>query len=213
MRANQSFTDRILADIDHGLRTCFARPTPVRSSPSARCAETDDLAAATRKESIRLMRVNHAGEISAQALYRGQAFAASSDSTRAHLRLAAQEEQDHLCWCAERIEELGGRPSMLAPFWYAGSFAIGVAAAFAGDAMNLGFIEETERQVEAHLDDHLSRLAPEDLRSRAILEEMAVDEARHRQDAAAAGATPIPRICRSLMTLGGGILRQIARIL
>jgi ubiquinone biosynthesis monooxygenase Coq7 len=159
------------------------------------------------------MRVNHAGEISAQALYRGQAFVATSATTREHLRAAAAEEQDHLCWCQERLDELGGRPSLLVPVWYAGSFAIGVAASIAGDALNLGFIEETEKQVEAHLEDHLSRLPAGDARSRVILEQMAVDEARHRDNAVAAGAAPLPPVVRSLMAVGGGILRQIARVL
>ena len=213
MSAESGFTDRLLTDLDHALRTCFAQPVPTRPSPAAREPVEVELTPAERDESIRLMRVNHAGEISAQALYRGQAFVTASDTTRAHLRAAAEEEQDHLCWCAERLDELGGRPSVLAPLWYAGSFVIGVAASIGGDAVNLGFIEETEKQVEAHLEDHLSRLPSSDVRSRAILEQMALEEARHGRDAAAAGAAPIPPLGRSLMAIGGGILRQISRIL
>jgi len=213
MNGEFGFTDRFLADLDHAMRTCFARPAASRPSPGGDIQTAEPLTPAERAESIRLMRVNHAGEVSAQALYRGQAFVATAASTRAHLREAAAEEQDHLCWCQERLDELGGERSLLVPFWYAGSFAIGVAASFAGDALNLGFIEETEKQVEAHLDDHLSRLPASDARSRTILEQMAVDEARHRENAVAAGAAPLPPAVRALMALGGGILRRIARVL
>jgi len=152
------------------------------------------------------MRVNHAGEIAAQALYHGQALAARSGETRAWLLDAARAESDHLAWCEARLTELGSHPSRLAPLWYAGSFAIGALAAAFGDRASLGFVAETERQVEGHLDEHLSRLPAGDERSRAILREMRADESRHGANARAAGASSIPAPVRALM-------RQTARIM
>lgn len=156
------------------------------------------------------MRVNHAGEIAAQALYSGQAIMARSDETREHLLEAAAEEEDHLAWCAARINELGGQKSVLAPFWYAGSFALGVLAGAAGDKTSLGFIAETEDQVEAHLNDHLNRLPESDSKSRAILDKMALDEAHHGTTARLHGGSDIPQPVKSFMALGGNILRQTA---
>ena len=156
------------------------------------------------------MRVNRAGEISAQALYRGQAVLARSAQTREQLHQAAEEEEDHLAWCSERLEELDGEPSRLDPLWYAGSFLIGLATGAAGDAISLGFVAETERQVEAHLEDHLARLPESDTKSAAILKQMAEDEAQHGTNARLAGGVDLPVPVRSVMALGGGILRRIA---
>jgi ubiquinone biosynthesis monooxygenase Coq7 len=160
--------------------------------------------------SLRLMRVNRAGEIAAQALYRGQALTARSTQTRDHLLAAAAEEVDHLAWCSERLTELGGRPSLLDPLWYFGSAGLGVIAGLAGDARSLGFVAETERQVEAHLADHLERLPAADAPSRAILAQMQEDEARHGREAQSAGGSPLPTPMRNLMGIGGQILRQSA---
>jgi ubiquinone biosynthesis monooxygenase Coq7 len=145
------------------------------------------------------MRVNHAGEIAAQALYHGQALVARSAATRDLLLNAAREETDHLAWCETRLKELDSRPSVLNPLWYAGSFAIGAMAALLGDRTSLGFVVETERQVEGHLDEHLARLPPDDLRSRAILETMRNDEIAHGMTAKAAGAAELPTPVRMLM--------------
>jgi len=158
------------------------------------------------------MRVNHAGEIAAQALYNGQSLLARSAATRELLENAAREERDHLAWCATRLDELGSRASLLTPFWYAGSFCVGVLAATADDARSLGFVSETERQVEMHLHDHLGRLPPQDSRSAAILMRMAADEAHHGTTAALAGGTELPAGIRRCMTFGGEILRRVAAI-
>jgi 3-demethoxyubiquinol 3-hydroxylase len=158
------------------------------------------------------MRVNHAGEIAAQALYHGQSLFARSDATRELLANAAKEERDHLAWCAERIGELGGRTSLLTPFWYAGSFGIGVLAGLRADTENLGFVRETERQVETHLRDHLQRLPQRDAKSAAILSRMAEDEVHHGTTAALAGGAELPAVVRGCMRLGGEILRRIALI-
>jgi ubiquinone biosynthesis monooxygenase Coq7 len=152
------------------------------------------------------MRVNHAGEIAAQALYHGQALVSRSEPTRRLLLRAAREESDHLAWCETRLKELGSRPSLLNPLWYGGSFAIGALAALIGDRISLGFVVETEKQVEGHLDEHLERLPESDVRSRAILEAMRSDEIAHGVTAQAAGAAELPLGARTLM-------RQTARIM
>jgi ubiquinone biosynthesis monooxygenase Coq7 len=209
-----SLLERLLAGAAEGMRTCFAEAAPKRPSPAVSSA-VDDAAmdADERRQSIRLMRVNHAGEVAAQALYNGQTLFARNVQTQQHLLDAAEEEYDHLAWCAQRIEELGGTPSRLTPVWYAGSFLIGAAAALAGDRRSFGFIEETEAQVEAHLEDHMSRLPEADRRSREILQQMSEDEARHGAEAAQRGAEAVPEIGRRLMRFGGSILRQVAQVL
>jgi ubiquinone biosynthesis monooxygenase Coq7 len=169
-----------------------------------------DLGPQERAASIELMRVNHAGEIAAQALYSGQAVLARTGATREHLLEAGREEQDHLAWCQERLDELGARPSVLTPIWYAGAFTIGLIAGAAGDRISLGFIAETEKQVEAHIHDHLDRLPTEDEKSAAILEQMASDEAHHGTTARLAGGVELPGPARSAMAIGGEILRRIA---
>lgn len=152
-----------------------------------------------RRRAAALMRVNHAGEVAAQALYHGQALGSGSDATRDLLLQAAAEETDHLAWCEQRLRELGSRPSLLNPLWYGGSFAIGALAAVFGDRASLGFVSETERQVEGHLDEHLQRLPTQDAASRAIVEQMRADEIHHGQAARNAGAMELPAPVRSLM--------------
>jgi ubiquinone biosynthesis monooxygenase Coq7 len=156
------------------------------------------------------MRVNHTGEIAAQALYRGQALVARNNRQRTALLKAADEEQDHLAWCEARLQELNGHTSLLAPFWYSGSFLIGLAAGLAGDRWSLGFVEETENQVSAHLDDHLGRLPETDRRSRAVVEKMRADEARHAAEAREAGAAPLPAPVRKLMNRVADVMRFVS---
>jgi ubiquinone biosynthesis monooxygenase Coq7 len=165
---------------------------------------------AARTQVARLMRVNHSGEIAAQALYHGQSFTARSAATAESLREAGREETDHLAWCAQRIEELGGRPSLLNPVWYAGSFIIGALAGFAGDRSSLGFVAETERQVVEHLGAHLKQLPHEDSRTRAILEQMSADEARHGHDAMSAGGAPLPSPARAAMKVVSRVMTLTA---
>jgi ubiquinone biosynthesis monooxygenase Coq7 len=206
-----SWPDRLVAAVDQGLRAVAAPPVATRPSPAATLAEPR-LSPDERRSSASLMRVNHAGEIAAQALYSGQALFARSESTRELLANAAREERDHLAWCASRVEELGGRTSRLTPFWYVGSFAIGVLAGLRADAESLGFVRETERQVEAHLRDHLQRLPAQDEKSVAILSRMAEDEVHHGTTAALAGGAELPAAIRGCMRVGGEILRRIALI-
>ena len=206
-----TWPDRLIAALDQGLRAVAAAPVSTRPSPAAALAEPD-LSADERNTSAALMRVNHAGEIAAQALYSGQALFARSPATEAVLSNAAREERDHLAWCAARIDELGGRTSLLTPFWYAGSFAIGVLAGLRADNESLGFVRETERQVEAHLRDHLQRLPSHDEKSAAILSRMAEDEMHHGTTAALAGGAELPAAIRGCMRVGGEILRRIASI-
>ena len=169
-----------------------------------------EMAASARRHAAGLMRVNHTGEVCAQALYVGQAAVARDEATREQLLKAAQEETDHLAWCGERLRELDSRPSLFNPLWYAGSYAIGLAAGLRGDGWNLGFVAETERQVEVHLVEHLQTLPPEDLRSRAILETMKTDEARHAENAEAAGARRLPLPVTWLMALSSGVMKTVA---
>jgi len=156
------------------------------------------------------MRINHAGEVCAQALYLGQAAVTRDEDLHRHLVQAAAEEADHLAWCAQRLDELGSRPSLLNPFWYAGSFAIGAAAGLVGDRVSLGFVVETERQVENHLGDHLERLPEDDARSRAIVRRMQADEARHGAEAKDAGAVELPPPVPSLMTAAAAVMKALA---
>ena len=211
MQAPLSWPDRLIAALDQGLRALGAPNTATRPSPAAAVAEAE-LTSNERRQSAAVMRVNHAGEIAAQALYNGQALVARSQRTRQLLAAAAIEERDHLAWCAERLDELGGRPSLLDPFWYVGSFCIGVLAGLRDDAQSLGFVQETERQVEAHLNDHLRRLPQRDAKSAAILTRMAADEAHHGTTAGLAGGAELTTPIRRCMGFGGEILRRIAWI-
>jgi 3-demethoxyubiquinol 3-hydroxylase len=204
-----TLADRIIGALDQGLRALAAPAAATRPSPAASLPDSD-LTAEERRQSAALMRVNHAGEIAAQALYSGQALLARDKETRNLLETAAREERDHLAWCAERIAELGGRPSALDPLWYAGSFLIGMLAATRSDVTSLGFVHETERQVEAHLRDHLQRLPTGDRKSSAILAQMAADEAHHGTTATSAGGAPLPEPIRRCMSIGGEVLRRVA---
>lgn len=199
--------DSLLSAADRALLAVFAPPRAVRPMPdAAHHTEAGD----RHPLSARLMRVNHAGEVAAQALYHGQALMAKNVVTRDWLLDAAQEEADHLAWCEQRLTELGSRPSLLNPFWYAGSFAIGAIAAAASDRVSLGFVAETERQVETHLSDHLERLPDDDARSRAILETMRADEVRHGARAQAAGGVELPAPVRFLMRHASRVMTRTA---
>jgi 3-demethoxyubiquinol 3-hydroxylase len=196
--------ERLLGAADRALRSLLApahasRPIPGEAPAGADATPAQTLADAERRTAAALMRVNHAGEIAAQALYHGQALAARSEQTRQLLLAAAREESDHLAWCETRLRELQSRPSLLDPLWYVGSFAIGALAALSGDRTSLGFVAETERQVERHLDDHLQRLPAADTRSRAILQAMRADETAHGTRARQAGGIDLPEPVRTVM--------------
>jgi ubiquinone biosynthesis monooxygenase Coq7 len=191
--------DQLLAGVDDALRTVFTpAPAAGRANPGAALAG-DVESEQQRRHVAGLMRVNHAGEIAAQGLYQGQAATAELAEVRAAMEQAAQEENDHLAWCEERLTELGSRPSLLGPLWYAGAFAIGAGAGLVGDRWSLGFVAETERQVVRHIEEHLGMLPADDERSRAILEQMKVDELAHGSAALAAGGVELPAPVRGLM--------------
>jgi ubiquinone biosynthesis monooxygenase Coq7 len=198
--ATLSPLDNWLAALDNALRTVSGAAHASRPSPgNADAATVSPLPPDAKRLSGALMRVNHVGEVCAQALYEAQALTARSDAVRQQMERAAREETDHLAWTAERLQALGDRPSLLNPLWYAGAFALGLAAGRAGDRWSLGFLVETERQVEEHLAGHLDRLPPEDAASRAIVAQMKIDEAQHADAAEAAGGAKLPRPMRWLM--------------
>ena len=201
--------DQVLGEIDKAIKVLAA---PARSGRPLPAPAGGELVpeAGDRDRSARLMRVNHAGEVAAQALYQGQALTARDASVAGAMRRAAAEEMDHLAWCEQRLEELHGRTSLLNPLWYAGSFALGALAGAAGDRYSLGFIAETEKQVEAHLRDHLERLPAADSRSRAIVEQMTHDEVAHGQQATALGAERLPLPVRAAMRLTGKLMTRSA---
>lgn len=205
-----SLLDRVLGQFDQAVRT-IAGPTPRarRPSPAAGAAESD-MAEDERVLAGRLMRINHAGEVAAQALYQSQALTSRQPGLRETMQQAAREENDHLAWTEERIQELGTHTSYLGPLWYAGSFAIGTLAGLAGDRWNLGFVAETEHQVVRHLDDHLSRLPRHDARSRRILEQMREDELQHATKAIEAGAHRLPGPVKLGMRLTSKIMTRTA---
>jgi ubiquinone biosynthesis monooxygenase Coq7 len=202
--------DGLIAGFDRALRALAGVHGRVRPSPAGAFQGDDALSEAERARSAALMRVNHVGEVCAQALYEGQALTARSAQTRTALAAAAEEERDHLAWCDQRIRELGGRTSVLNPLWYAGSFALGAAAGVAGDRWNLGFLAETERQVEAHLTGHLQRLAAGDLRTRRLIEAMRADEARHRDTAVGLGAAELPAPVELAMRLASRLMTTVS---
>ncbi|MEO8143052.1 MAG: 2-polyprenyl-3-methyl-6-methoxy-1,4-benzoquinone monooxygenase [Betaproteobacteria bacterium] len=201
--------DALILHFDRALRTVAGVHQAGRASPATGLPEAA-LDADERAEAAALMRVNHVGEVCAQALYDGQALTARDAGTRRALAQAALEEQDHLVWSAERIGELGGRESLLNPLWYAGAFALGAAAGALGDRWNLAFVAETERQVEAHLDGHLARLASADRRTRAVVEAMRVDEIRHRESALSLGAAELPEAVRTGMRVMAKVMTTVA---
>lgn len=201
--------DRLLTGVERAMEAVSGKPEAGRPSPGSRTADPD-LDDTQRREAAGLMRINHTGEVCAQALYLGQAVLARDPATRAHLLHAADEETDHLAWCAERLTQLDGRPSLLNPLWYAGSYAIGAAAALVGDPISLGFVVETERQVEAHLAEHLERLPAQDDRSRAILRQMQSDEARHAAEAQMRGGVALPAPIPLLMRGASAVMKAVA---
>ena len=201
--------DRLLDSAQNALSTVAGSPRAERANPGETIPDVV-LDEAERRRATGLMRINHVGEVCAQALYIGQAAVARDPATRAQLLEAAQEETDHLAWCADRLRELDSRPSLLNPIWYAGSYAIGALAGLRGDGWNLGFVVETEHQVEAHLDEHLKTLPEADARSRAILEVMKEDEARHADHAEAAGAKILPHPIPGAMALASKLMKTVA---
>lgn len=201
--------DRLLTGLGQALEAVAGTPVATRPFPGDAEAEPE-LDAAERRRVAGLMRVNHTGEVCAQALYLGQAALARHADNRAHLLHAAEEETDHLAWCAQRLRELDSRPSLFNPLWYAGSYAIGAAAALAGDRLSLGFVVETERQVEAHLAQHIGRLPDQDGRSRAVLTQMQADEVRHAQAAQARGGVDLPQPLPKLMHLSSMVMKTVA---
>lgn len=201
--------DEFIVHFDKALRTLAApaatvRPVPGEALPDVVMSDSE------RAETAALMRINHCGEICAQALYQGQALTARDAAIREELQRAAVEETEHLAWTERRIAELGGRKSLLNPLWYAGSLAIGMVAGRAGDRWNLGFLAETERQVEAHLKRHLARVRPDDGRTRAILEQMVEDEVKHAHTATALGGAELPAPVRSGMRWMGRVMTTLA---
>jgi len=201
--------DRLLATIERALETVAGTPEAHRPSPAHHAveAELDDK---ERRHVAGLMRVNHTGEVCAQALYDGQAALARKEENRAHLQEAAAEETDHLAWCAERLHELDSQPSLLNPLWYAGSYAIGALAALAGDKVSLGFVVETEKQVEAHLAEHMDKLPAQDERSRAVLKLMQEDEVRHAQNARERGGIALPFPIPQMMHVTSMVMKTVA---
>lgn len=206
-----SLADRLIAGVDHALKTTTSAPTHAQTRPMpGGSLDRGALSAVQRGEVAGLMRVNHTGEVCAQALYEGQAVTARSRRLKSHLAEAADEERDHLAWCATILDEIGARPSRLNPVWYGASFGMGALAGLAGDRWSLGFLVETERQVEAHLQEHLERLPAEEHRARAVLSRMQEEEAGHADRALAAGARPLPQSIRRLMGAIAGIMKAVA---
>ena len=208
-----NYADQLLSSLDNAMRTLSgavhaARPYP--TAPEAGDPHADLTDPTERREAGALMRVNHVGEVCAQALYQAQALTARSDDLRLQMLAAAREEADHLAWTQHRLGELGARPSWLNPLWYAGAFGLGLLAGRLGDKVSLGFVIETERQVEDHLASHLDRLPPADVRSRALVAAMKDDEARHADHAAAAGGEPLPGPVSALMRAAAKLMTTVA---
>ena len=201
--------DDLVVGFDRALRLMAGVPATSRATPGANIAEAP-LTPVERRHAAGLMRVNHTGEVCAQALYAAQAVLAREPRVRREFAEAAREEEEHLAWTQQRLAELGDRPSLLNPLWYAGSFAIGIAAGLKGDRSNLGFVVETERQVEEHLTTHMERLPAADAKSRAIVEKMRDDEARHGAAARAAGAAELPFPVKGLMRVAADVMRLVA---
>lgn len=203
-----SLLDKLLDQIDSGLRTSFgSAPAPNRVSP-AQAMEEPELTEKQRQHAIGLMRVNHAGEICAQALYQGQALTAKLPHVGEQMRESAAEEIDHLSWCEQRIQQLGGKTSALNPVWYTMSFTLGAGAGLISDKLSLGFVAATEDQVCNHLEKHLQQLPEDDTKSRSIVEQMLVDEAQHAESALAAGGHKFPKPVKALMTLVSSVMTK-----
>jgi len=205
-----SLADRFISQVDQTLSNIFGRHIELRSSPAEEISGDAPLSTEEARLSASLMRVNHAGEMAAQALYQGQSLTARDPLLRAKLEQASIEENDHLSWCRQRLEELGAQPSRLDPAWYIGSLAMGITAGILGDRWNLGFLAETERQVVKHLEGHLKRLPDRDEKSRNILDRMREDEAGHARLADDLGAAPLPAPVRSAMRFSARIMTTTA---
>ncbi len=200
--------DNLINQLDNGLRTLFGTPQTTERVNPAKAEQETDLSEQEKLLSGRLMRINHCGEVAAQGLYQGQALTAKLDDVRDKMNQAAIEENDHLDWCAARIKELNTHTSLLNPVWYFGSFAMGATAGLAGDKWSLGFIAETEHQVVKHLDEHLAKIASNDIKSRAVLEQMKVDESRHATHALEAGGAELPLPVKIAMKLTSKIMTR-----
>jgi ubiquinone biosynthesis monooxygenase Coq7 len=207
---NYSALDQVLMNLDQAVRTVFGRPEITERDYPAKGLDEPELTEDERKHVAGLMRVNHAGEVCAQALYQGQALTAKLPKVRASMERAALEENDHLDWCEKRIHDFGSHTSVLNPLWYAGSFAIGALAGAIGDKWSLGFVAETEKQVVKHLQSHFQQLPEADVKSRAILEQMQVDEAQHGATALKAGGAELPEPVKKLMQLTSKIMTGTA---
>jgi ubiquinone biosynthesis monooxygenase Coq7 len=192
--------DILLSEVDQSLRTIYAKaPTTERPNPTAVISTEEPLTNAEKKYSAALMRINHAGEVSAQGLYRGQALTAKNDTIRQQMERSAMEENDHLNWCEQRIKQLNGHTSLLNPLWYWGSFSLGAVAGTVGDKWSLGFVKETEDQVVKHIEHHLKKLPANDLSSMAILQKMKEDEQHHAEVAVLAGSAKLPLLIRKII--------------
>lgn len=204
-----SALDALILQLDQALRTVFVRAPTVRPMPGEALPEAE-LTVSERSHVAALMRINHVGEVCAQALYAGQAFTARESTVRVALEDAAWQETEHLNWTERRIDELGGRKSLLNPLWYAGAWTIGAIAGRLGDPVSLGFVAETERQVEAHLDDHMSQLPPADQRSQAVIDQMKADEIAHAQTALSLGAAELPPFAKGAMKVAAKVMTTTA---
>ena len=202
--------DKLIIAANAALRTLFATPRAARACPTLPQQGTE-LSAAEKAQAGALMRVNHVGEVCAQALYTAQALVTGNEALRAQFKQASLEETDHLAWTSQRLAELGARPSLLNPLWYAGAFGLGLLAGRLGDRVSLGFVVETENQVEAHLQSHMSRLPAHDHASRAIVAQMKDDEARHAVDARRAGAQELPAPVKMLMAAAAKVMTTVAQ--
>ncbi len=211
MRARRfSPLDNFILNIDQGVRTVFGKPDITERGNPADNVDENEMSETEKKLSIGLMRVNHSGEVAAQALYQGQALTARNEDTKEQMKRSAQEEFDHLDWCEKRINDLGGHTSYLNPLWYVGSLTIGAMAGAIGDKWSLGFVVETEKQVGKHLEEHLTKLPKNDNKSRAVLEQMDIDEAEHAVKAQDAGAADLPPPIKTLMKITSKAMTKTA---
>ncbi len=209
-KINFGMLDRLIISFDNGLRTVVGNPVSTGRQNPAENIPDQELNDTDRQKSEGLFRINHAGEVSAQALYQGQALVARDEKVRSRLSESAQEENDHLIWCESRLDDLGGHKSYLNAFWYLGSFTTGLIAGIAGDKWSLGFVVETEYQVVRHLEEHLDQLPADDQRGRAILEQMKEDELHHATVALESGAAELPAPVKKLMTLQSKVMTTLA---
>lgn len=204
-----SLVDRLLIGFDEALRTCVPGSSHAERESPGKARPDSELDESQARHVAGLMRINHTGEVCAQALYRGQAATARLGEVRESMEEAAAEEIDHLVWCEQRLDALGSRPSLFNPLWYGMSFGLGAVAGIAGDRWSLGFVAETENQVCEHLEDHLQKLPEDDHKSRAILEQMLIDEEKHGTTAKQAGGADLPEPVRAAMTAMAGVMKQV----